>query len=102
MMSTQPLGYTLYASCGQRSIMRDINKSILRGTHSDRIRMRVDAVDDQFVEWPLELQVRHLYLLKVQPEPRYPARDARRRQQGSLGRRLVVIERLALRLRCRA
>ena len=64
--------------------------------------MRVDAVDDEFVEWSLELQVRYLSLLEVQPESRHPARVARRSQHGSLGWRLVVIECLALWFRCHA
>jgi hypothetical protein len=58
--------------------------------------MRVDAVNDELIERSLELQVRYLSLLKVQPESRHLARDARRSQHGSLGWCLVVIERLAL------
>jgi hypothetical protein len=64
--------------------------------------MRVDAVHDEFVERSLELQVRYLSLLEVQPESRHPSRDPRRGQHGSLGWRLVVIECLALSFSCHA
>jgi hypothetical protein len=64
--------------------------------------MRVDAINDEFVERPFELEVRYFSLLKVQPQSRNPARDARSSQHGSLGWRFMVIECLALRFRCRA
>ena len=71
-------------------------------TYSNGIRVRVDAINDEFVERSLELEVRYLPLLEVQPQSWDPARDARSSQHGSLGRRFMVIECLALCFRRRA
>jgi hypothetical protein len=71
-------------------------------TYSNGIRVRVDAINDEFVERSFELEVRYLSLLKVQPQSRDPARDARSSQHGSLGWRFMVIECFALCFRCRA
>ena len=45
-------------------------------TYPNGIRVRVDAINDEFVEWSLEFQVCHLSLLEVQPQSWNLARDA--------------------------
>jgi hypothetical protein len=64
--------------------------------------VRVDAINDEFVERSFELEVRYLSLLKVQPQSWDSARDARSSQHGGLGWRFMLIECLALCFRCRA
>jgi hypothetical protein len=64
--------------------------------------VRVDAINDEFIERSFELEVRYLSLLKVQSQSWNLARDARSSQHGSLGWRFMVIECLTLCFRCDA
>jgi hypothetical protein len=64
--------------------------------------VRVNAINDEIVERPfeLELEVRYLSLHKVQLQSWNHARDARHSQHGSLGWRFMVVPRFVLSLSC--